>query len=57
MRKILALFFAAALALPVIGMTGCDQDEEVLDVETQQREVEVERDADTGALEVESEAK
>ena len=54
MRKIYALFLAAALGLPVISMAGCDQDEEILDVETQQRDVEVERDSDTGALEVES---
>jgi hypothetical protein len=41
-----------ASALPLAGLTGCDRDQEVMEIETPRSEVEVERDADTGALQV-----
>jgi hypothetical protein len=46
---------AATLMFAVVPFTftGCDQDREVMEVETPEREIEVEEDADTGALEIE----
>ena len=45
----------AALMVGVLPltMTGCEADRDVMEVETPEGEVEVEEDADTGALEVE----
>jgi hypothetical protein len=45
----------ATVMFAVVPFTiaGCDQDREVMEVETPQGEVEVEEDADAGALEVE----
>ncbi|MCA9233978.1 MAG: hypothetical protein KDA44_00805 [Planctomycetales bacterium] len=47
-----AAIFAFALAL--VAMTGCDNDREILDVETPNGGIEVEQDQDTGAIEVET---
>jgi hypothetical protein len=52
MKKFFSLLLALSLALPVLGLAGCDTDKEVMDVETPRGEVEVEQDRDTGALEV-----
>lgn len=43
-----ALFLTTAFTL-----AGCDNKEEVLDIETPNGEVEVEQDQDTGAIDVE----
>ncbi len=42
------------LAVPatMVTLSGCDDDETVLDVETPEGDLEVERDLDTGELEV-----
>jgi hypothetical protein len=46
---------AATLMFGVVPftMSGCDADREVMEVETPEGEVEIEEDADTGALEIE----
>jgi hypothetical protein len=46
---------AFVLATAPLSLTGCDQDEEILDVESPDGGVEVERDPDTGATEIETE--
>ena len=48
MSAVLMLAFATTI------FTGCDRNEEVLDVETPSGEVEVERDRDTGETEVDT---
>lgn len=45
----LTTFLAIA---PLTLLSGCDDDEEVLDIETPNSEIEIERDDDTGALEI-----
>ena len=45
---------ALLLAAAPLTMTGCERTEEVLDVETPEGEVEVEKNLDTGATEVET---
>jgi hypothetical protein len=47
------LFQAAVLAGLVLAGTGCNRKEKLLDVETPGGEVEVERDRDTGEVDVE----
>jgi hypothetical protein len=53
MKRLFALVLGMSLVLPLVALTGCERDEEVMELETPEGEVEVERDADTGALEVE----
>ena len=58
MAKLFRMTAVAAAAL-IAGafpftMAGCDADREVMEVETPDGEVEVEEDADTGALETET---
>ena len=53
MKRIFSLMLAAAFTLPLAGMLGCDNDQDIMEAETPQGEVEVERDMDTGAIEVE----
>ena len=52
MKKFASLMIACLVALPLAGMAGCDRDEEVMEIETPNTETEIERDADTGALQV-----
>ena len=46
----LAILFAVSVAF-----TGCDNKEEVMEIETPETSVEVERDRDTGAVSVDAE--
>lgn len=50
-----SLFFALSLVFGTAVITGCDNKEEVMEVETQEGEMEVERDTETGELDVETE--
>jgi hypothetical protein len=52
MKRIAAALLAIPLCLPLAGLTGCEGDEEVMEVETSEGETEIERDSDTGALQV-----
>lgn len=57
--KWLVLVYLIASCFAGIGMcavTGCERKEKVIDVETPGGDVEVERDQDTGKVEVEVEA-
>lgn len=47
--------FAGCLFFFTAGLTGCDNDREVLDVETPEGELEVEESTETGALDIETE--
>lgn len=47
-------FFAFALLFGTAVISGCDNNEEVMEVETPEGETEVEQDTDTGELEVET---
>ena len=42
----------AGLVLGAALLSGCDNKEEILDLETESGEVEVERNTDTGAIDV-----
>ncbi|MCA9108441.1 MAG: hypothetical protein KDA52_00720 [Planctomycetaceae bacterium] len=42
------------LAFAPFSLTGCDRDQEILEVETPNGELEVERDPSTGEVEVET---
>lgn len=53
MKRIFPLIAAAVFTLPAAGMLGCDADQDIMEVETPQGETEVERDLETGELEVE----
>ncbi|MEX0939146.1 MAG: hypothetical protein WDZ59_14895 [Pirellulales bacterium] len=48
-----ALLGAMALFVGVVPFTGCEREENVLDVETPDGELEVNRDKDDGSIEVE----
>ncbi len=52
LRTLFSLLTVVALTTPLVGIVGCDADEEVMEVETQQGETEIERDSETGALQV-----
>jgi hypothetical protein len=51
-------WFAAAMmvaaSLGSIGLTGCERKEKVVDIETPGADIEVERNIDTGEVEVET---
>jgi len=49
-----ALLSTGLLTFALVGVVGCDDKEEVLDIETPGGEVEVERDRDTGAVEIDA---
>lgn len=52
--RMTAVSFATAMfAVVPFTIAGCDQDRDVMEMETPEGEVEVEEDVDTGALEVE----
>lgn len=57
MTKLLRITAVSAatvmFAVVPFTITGCEQDRDLMEVETPEGEVEVEEDADTGALEVE----
>lgn len=53
-RLAASFFLAFSLLFCTVTITGCDNKEEVMEVETPEGETEVERDMDTGALEVET---
>lgn len=51
--RITAVSATVMFAVVPFTITGCEQDRDLMEVETPEGEVEVEEDADTGALEVE----
>lgn len=53
-RAIVRTLAAGILALAGFAFAGCEQDEEVLDIDTPDGGVEIERDGGDGSLEVET---
>jgi hypothetical protein len=53
MKRFGSLLLAFSLTAPLAVLGGCDADQDLGEVETPSGEVEVERDADTGAIETE----
>jgi len=53
-KPMTALLSTGLLTFALVGVVGCDDKEEVLDIETPGGEVEVERDRDTGAVEIDA---
>ena len=49
-QKLLQL--AAALPFAAFALTGCDDDREIIDVDTPGTDIEVEQDRDTGEVDV-----
>ena len=52
-----AEILALAASLGALGLTGCERKEKVLDIETPNTDVEVQRNIDTGEVEVETNRK
>lgn len=56
MRSTLKLLSTSLLAIPLLAasvtISGCDNKEDVIEVETPGGEIDVERDRDTGAVDV-----
>ncbi|QDT00727.1 hypothetical protein [Adhaeretor mobilis] len=60
MKTLLAKFGISSIAFALfaalsISLAGCDNEREVLDVETPDGEVEIDRDPDNGDIDVETE--
>ncbi|MAT13942.1 MAG: hypothetical protein CMJ46_01575 [Planctomyces sp.] len=61
MKPFIKNLSAAAIAVPMLFaagpvlLSGCDDDREIMEVETPEGETEIEQDPDTGAIEVETE--
>jgi len=53
-RWLAAGLLTAATSLGSIGLSGCERKEKVIDIETPGADVEVERNIDTGEVEVET---
>ena len=53
-RKLTLSLLAAPCLMAIAFISGCENDKEVLDVDTPDGGVEVEQDRDTGAIEVET---
>ena len=53
-RWLAAGVLAVAASLGTFGLTGCERKEKVIDIETPGADVEVERNIDTGEVEVET---
>jgi hypothetical protein len=53
-RHLGAAIAPVALALFVVGSAGCDNKETILDADTPAGSVEIERDRDTGAIDVDA---
>lgn len=51
-KKLAAIAATTLFAISVLSSFGCDNKEKVLDVETPGGEVEIERDRDTGSIDV-----
>jgi hypothetical protein len=51
--KRIALHWAMAVLVGIVPFTGCEREENVLDVETPDGKIEVNRDKDDGSIEVE----
>jgi hypothetical protein len=53
-NRLLSAAIATVATLGTIGLTGCERKEKIVDIETPGANVEVERNIDTGEVEVET---
>ena len=57
MSPFVKITLSALLATGALFLTGCDRKEKVIDIETPGGSLEVERDKDTGEVDIEAEEK